>query len=212
MRKENIGDATLYLGDCMEFMVSLGDSEVDIVLTDPPYGMKRFQKPLGKNSRFSGYGYEESGIHWDKKPGSDCFEEIFRVSRNRIIWGSNNFMLPASEYFFIWDKAQSVDNFACAELAYTDINMPAKIFRYPIHLHNKTTKFHPTQKPVPLMSWCLGFCKDAKVVLDPFMGSGTTGVACMELGRKFIGIEKEEKYFDIACKRIDMAERQGKLF
>ncbi len=208
MRKEVIGDCTLYLGDCLEIMPTLG--KVDAVVTDPPYGIERFKKGFG-TTRFKGHGCDKDGIVWDQKPNDGLFELVMSMAPQQIIWGANNFRLPPSEYFFVWDKMQTVDNFASAELAYSNIKQPAKVFRYSIHQHNKITKDHPTQKPVGLMSWCIGYV-DGNTILDPFMGSGTTGVACVELGRTFIGIEIDEKYFDIACERISRAERQGDLF
>jgi site-specific DNA-methyltransferase (adenine-specific) len=206
--KEVIGNATLYLGDCLDILPTL--DKVDAVVTDPPYGIERFKKG---GLRFDKSGEYKNGIEWDSKP--TCFRHIFEVGKHHIIWGANNFTLPQSEYFFVWDKMQTVDNFASAELAYSDIKQPAKVFRYSIHQHNadEKSKGHPTQKPVRLMEWCITFLPpEAVVVADPYMGSGTTGVACMNLGRRFIGIEKEPKYFEIACERIKMAQAQGRLF
>tara|TARA_Y100000310_G_scaffold295875_1_gene327632 strand:- start:1046 stop:1702 length:657 start_codon:yes stop_codon:yes gene_type:complete len=204
MIKEIIGDATLYLGDCKDILPGLG--QVDAVVTDPPYGIKRFQ------SRHKGNRVTQSVLQWDKKPTQDLFDLILKISGKQIIWGANNYNLPASEYFFVWDKMQTVDNFASAELAYTNIKMPAKVFGMPFRWINQETKHHPTQKPIALMEWCLGFLPDSETILDPFMGSGTTGVAALNLGRKFIGIEKEAEYFEIACKRISDAERQADFF
>ena len=204
MRKEIIGDATLYLGDCQDILPGLG--QVDAVVTDPPYGIKAFQH-CNEKTRIS-----KQVLHWDKKPAQKLFNLILKISGKQIIWGANNYNLPASEYFFVWDKMQTVDNFASAELAYTNIKMPAKVFRMPFRWINQETKHHPTQKPIALMEWCLGFLPDSETILDPFMGSGTTGVAAINLGRKFIGIEKETEYFEIACKRISDAERQADFF
>jgi site-specific DNA-methyltransferase (adenine-specific)/modification methylase len=207
MRKEIIGNATLYLGDCLEVLPTL--PKVDAVITDPPYGIERFKKG---SLRFDKNGEYPNGILWDNKPEQSTLDSLVSLAPEAIIWGANNFNLPTSEYFFVWDKQQTVDNFASAELAYTNIKVPAKVFRYSIHQHNqRLEKDHPTQKPVALMLWCLSFT-DAQMILDPFMGSGTTGVACMNLGRKFIGIEIEPKYFDIACERIENAQRQERLF
>lgn len=205
---EIIGNATLYLGDCKDILPDLG--LVDAVVTDPPYGIKRFQRPSGK-TRFQGV-MDKKGLIWDLKPNQEIFDLIISISKKQIIWGSNNFNLPTSEYFLVWDKRQTVENFASAEVAYTNIQIPAKVFRMSIHEHNKIQKKHPTQKPISLMEWCLGFLPESKTILDPFMGSGTTGVACMNLGKEFIGIEKDPEYFDIACKRISDAEKQGSLF
>jgi site-specific DNA-methyltransferase (adenine-specific) len=207
-RIERIGDAILYEGDCYTILPTL--PPVDAVVTDPPYGIQRFTKGFG-TTRFKGHGAEKDGFAWDKKPTAEFFASLLKSCTESIIWGANNFELPASEYFFVWDKMQTVDNFASAELAYTNIKMPAKVFRYSIHQHNQTFRDHPTTKPVPLMEWCITFTSGA-VVLDPFMGSGTTGVACANLGRKFIGIERDPKYFDIACERITAAYSQGRLF
>lgn len=186
----------------------VGQTKISI-LTDPPYGIERFKKG---SLRFDKNNEYKNGLEWDVKPKRELFDLIFSISNYQIIWGANNFSLPESEYFLVWDKQQTVDNFASAELAYTNIKQPAKVFRYSIHKHNQTEKLHPTQKPVPLMEWCLDFLPDNETILDPFMGSGTTGVACVKLGRKFIGIELDPKYFDIACKRIEEAYKQPDLF
>ena len=207
--KQQIGNATLYLGDCVEILSTL--TNIDAVITDPPYGIKRFEKGFG-TTRFKGHGVETKGIEWDKKPPKEFFDMLLNVAPQSIIWGGNNFELPTSEYFLVWDKQQTVDNFASAELAYTNIKIPAKIFKFGIHQHNKIEKDHPTQKPVSLMEWCISFCKNTQTICDPFMGSGTTGVACAKMGKSFIGIEKDPNYFKIACERIELAYAQGDMF
>jgi site-specific DNA-methyltransferase (adenine-specific)/modification methylase len=207
MNKVQINNATLYLGDCAEILLTLG--QFDAVITDPPYGIKRFEKG---SLRFDKKGEYKDGIKWDKKPPKEFFDMLLNVAPQSIIWGANNFELPTSEYFLVWDKQQTVDNFASAELAYTNIKIPAKIFKFGIHQHNKIEKDHPTQKPVSLMEWCISFCKNTQTICDPFMGSGTTGVACAKMGKTFIGIERDPKYFDIACKRIEMAYAQPDMF
>jgi site-specific DNA-methyltransferase (adenine-specific) len=207
MNKTIIGNATLYLGDCMDILPTL--DKVDAVITDPPYGIKRFEKG---SLRFDKTGEYKNGIAWDKAPEKEFFDLLLSKGDNAIVWGSNNFELPTSEYFLVWDKQQTVSNFASAELAYTNIKVPAKVFRFSIHQHNQIEKSHPTQKPVDLMAWCINFVPNAKTILDPFMGSGTTGVAAVQMGRKFIGIEREPKYFEIACKRIEDAQRTFDMF
>jgi len=207
MRVERIGNATLYLADCMDVLPTL--DRVDAVITDPPYGIKRFEKG---SLRFDKKNEYKDGIKWDKAPEKQFFDYLLTMADNSIIWGANNFELPTSEYFLVWDKQQTVSNFASAELAYTNIKIPAKVFKFSIHQHNKIEKNHPTQKPVSLMEWCIGFVPNANSILDPFMGSGTTGVAAIKMGRKFIGIEREEAYFNIACERIDQATKQSSLF
>ena len=207
--KVEFENATLYLGNCMDILPTL--DKVDAVITDPPYGLKRFEKGFG-TTRFKGHGAEKDGLIWDKTPEKSFFDMLLSKGENSIIWGANNFELPTSEYFLVWDKQQTVNNFASAELAYTNVKVPAKVFKYSIHQHNQIEKSHPTEKPVSLMCWCLSFVPNAETILDPFMGSGTTGVAAIQMGRKFIGIEREPKYFEIACKRIEQAVAQPQLF
>ena len=189
---------TIYHGDCLEIMPHL--EPVDLVLTDPPYGIERFNKGFGY-TRFKGHGVEKAGISWNQKPSDETFKLLKSKGKYLVIWGANNFSLFPNEYFLVWDKEQTVDNFASAELAFTNI-CPAKVFRYSIHKHNKRIISHPTEKPVSLMKWCIKLCKTSGAVLDPFMGSGTTLVAAKELGRKAIGIEIEEKYCEIAVRRL----------
>lgn len=197
----NDGAIRLYCADCLDVLPTLEAGSVGAVVTDPPYGIERFKKGFG-TTRFKGHGCEKAGITWDKKPEESTFASMLKIAP-AIIWGGNNFSLPTSEYFLVWDKMQTVDNFASAELAWTNVKIPSKVFRYSIHQHNADCdKDHPTQKPVKLMLWCLSFLPKAETILDPFMGSGTTIVACIRTGRRAIGIEKEPKYFDIAVKRI----------
>jgi DNA modification methylase len=114
--------------------------------------------------------------------------------------------------WLIWDKGQRDFSLADFEMAWTSQNKASRIFNYARSKAIQDVKKHPTQKPIALMEWCLGFLPESKTILDPFMGSGTTGVACMNLDRHFIGIEKDPEYFEIACKRISDAESQGNLF
>jgi DNA modification methylase len=195
--KENF--AEIWHGDCREILPTL--PKCDLLLTDPPYGIERFKKGFG-STRFRGHGCEKNGITWDVKPEQETIDALVLACPLGIIWGANNFRLPTSEYFFVWDKQQTVDNFASAELAWTNIKQPAKIFHFSIHEHNQIVKGHPTEKPVRLMTWCMGFAPDAQTILDPFMGSGTTLVAAKSLGRRAIGIEIEERYCEIAVKRL----------
>jgi DNA modification methylase len=180
-----------------------------LVLTDPPYGIERFKRGSLRFDKKNEYG---DGLKWDKKPPQRAFDLIFSKSKYQIIWGANNFKLPTSEYFFVWYKQQTVKNFASAEIAYTNIKQPAQVFIYSIHLHNKNEKYHPTQKPTGLIEWCLSFLPTANLILDPYLGSGTTAIACENLTKKWIGIEISEKYCEIAAKRIENERKQLKLF
>lgn len=190
---------TIYHGDCRAILPGL--AKADLVLTDPPYGIERFKHG---SLRFDKRNEYPNGIPWDIAPDRNCLDLVMDSAKFSIIWGSNNFELPPSQYFLVWDKYQTVDNFASAEIAFTNKQIPAKVFRYSIHQHNNdSTHEHPTQKPVQLMKWCLGLVPDANVVLDPFMGSGTTLRAAKDLGRRAIGIEIEERYCEIAARRME---------
>jgi DNA modification methylase len=207
-RKEVIGDATLYLGDCLEVLPILG--LVSAVVTDPPYGIGEHggKQRLPRN-RKSHRVLENLG--WDKeRPPREVFEKIFSISRHQLIWGGNYFTdyLPPRMGWLYWDKKMGGD-FSDGELAFTSRNAALKSYS---KCNKHAGRVHPTQKPTGLMEWCISFFPDADTFLDPFMGSGTTGVACVNLRRKFIGIEIEEKYFDIACERIVAAYAQGRLF
>lgn len=211
MKIEHIGDATLYLGDCLEVLPTLG--RVDAVVTDPPYGID-----YGRSGGFSashGWGQWRENVAWDaERPKRSIFDAMLAASNEQIIWGGNYFTdyLPPTMRWLIWDKGQRDFSLADFEIAWTSQHKASRIFSYSRAEARLDGKQHPTQKPVALMQWCLGFLPDASAILDPFMGSGTTGIACANLGRKFIGIEIEPKYFDIACRRIADSYKQPRLF
>lgn len=200
-RKEVLSDmVTLWLGDCRDVLPMIG--RVDAVVTDPPYGIGedggRFRGRKGQSIRVLPKG------NWDSEtPDASIFHLMLGCSDEQIIWGGNYFAdkLPPSKGWLYWQKLMGGD-FSDGELAWTSRDRALREF-------TKCSKGqgaeHPTQKPVALMEWCLGFLPDAKTILDPFMGSGTTGVACVNRGRSFIGIEIEPKYFDIARRRISEA-------
>jgi len=148
------------------------------------------------------------------RPAREIFDLIRACSREQIIWGGNYFTdyLPPTMRWLVWDKGQRDFSLADCEFAWSSQNKAARIFTYPRAKARLDGKQHPTQKPLALMKWCLGFLPDATTILDPFMGSGTTGVACVKLGRAFIGVELDEGYFDIACKRIADAYKQPDFF
>lgn len=204
MRIEQIGNATLYLGDCREILPTL--PKVDLVLTDPPYGID-----ITKSNRIAvsrGMG----GIDWDKDaPDFETISTVVSHGENAILWGGNYFGLPATRCVLVWDKDNEGRDFADLEMAWSNLDAVARIFRMrPMNMDGG--KEHPTQKPVRLIEWCLEKKKQAQTVADPFMGSGTTGVACANMGKTFYGIEREPKYFDIACRRIEQAYAQQRLF
>lgn len=206
-----IGDCTLYLGDCMDIMPMLG--KVDAVVTDPPYGIDYGN--AGGFSAAHGWASRRGAADWDKeRPQREVFDAIRSISNEQIIWGGNYFadLLPPSMRWLAWDKGQRNFSLSDMELAWTSQQNAVRVFTYARGKAVQDGKEHPTQKPVALMSWCMDFVKGSKTILDPFMGSGTTGVACVKTGRKFIGIEREPSYFDIACKRIQDAYDRPDMF
>jgi site-specific DNA-methyltransferase (adenine-specific)/modification methylase len=150
-------------------------------------------------------------LEWDSSaPDAEVIRACIDAGEVAILWGGNYFGLPPAQCFFVLDKLQPQDfSLAMCEQAWTNKKGPAKLYRQSVLSYRKS---HPTQKPVELMAWCIEQAGNPQTILDPFMGSGTTGVAAIQLGRKFIGIEKEPKYFDIACERIRKAVAQGRLF
>jgi DNA modification methylase len=201
--KVEIGNATLYLGDCAEILPTLG--QFDAVVTDPPYGIG-----ITKSNRLSkSRGFEDTG--WDNKPPSkQLIDFVVSKGNQAILWGGNYFDLPPTRCFLAWDKQNEGRDFADLEMAWTNLDKVARIFRKrPMNMD--FGKEHPTQKPVALMQWCIDKV-DGITILDPFMGSGSTGVACAKMGKTFVGIEKDPNYFDIACKRIKSAYAQPDMF
>ena len=211
-RKEIIGDCTLILGDCLQVMPTLG--EVDAVVTDPPYGINENSKKVasrGKIAKAIDYG----DFDWDTQTHPAAIDFCLRNSKHQIIFGGNYYDLPPTSCWLVWDKQNGSNDFADCELAWTNLKKAVRLIQWRWNgmiRKGDDVREHPTQKPQGVMEWCLTHIPDAQTILDPFMGSGTTGVACAKLGRKFIGIELEEKYFDIACKRIEEAYKQPDLF
>lgn len=205
-RVERIGDATLYLGDCRDILPTLG--KVDAVVTDPPYGIGRDGQRKSTSSHGGHKGYDFKG--WDSSaPDVALLKSLIETSLHQIIWGANYFpqALPPSMGWLFWDKGQRI-NQSDGELAFTNLRQALRVFTLNRVAISQDGAVHPTQKPLRLIKWCLGFLPDAHTILDPFMGSGTTGVACARMGRAFIGIEIDPGYFDIACRRIEAAYKQ----
>jgi DNA modification methylase len=226
----------LYCADCLEIMKELPDKSIDLILTDPPYGIniiggaKAFGSIGGAKAfgSISGANIVKANIvkanNYSAVVNDNIkidFSEIFRVSKNQIIFGGNYFDLPISKGWIVWDKKCKNDwddNFSDGELAWTSFSRPLKIFR---HLYmgllkenkQEIKRVHPTQKPIALMKWILQkYSNENDIVLDPFLGSGTTAVACEMLNRKWIGIEISEEYSAIAKKRIKAEADQMKMF
>jgi len=209
MRVETIGDATLYLGDCRDILPTLG--KVDAVVTDPPYGIGYAASPVvGRNRASKRY----TKLDWDES--APDLSQVLVSGVDAIVWGGNYFPLPPTRCWLVWHKPDIAPSLSPLEMAWTNLDRSCGFYRYSISATGlervAAGSGHPTQKPLPLMQWCLGFVPNAQTILDPFMGSGTTGVACANLGRSFIGIEREPAYFDIAVRRIAKAYEQPRLF
>ena len=190
----------------MEALKEFKENQFDLAIVDPPYGYGN------KKTNILNFRQKKQHKEWNISPDKNYFIDLFRVSKNQIIWGGERFDLPISRGWLTWVKPDAPRTFASTEYAWTNQNRPARHFTYSISATNFERVGHPTQKPIALMEWCLGFLPKAEVILDPFMGSGTTGVAAVNLGRRFIGIEREEEYFEVALRRIEEAEKQGSLF
>ena len=197
--------------DNMQLMAKYEDNHFDLAIVDPPYGIERFKKGIGKNDRFK---VKSSAMFNNNPPTEDYFNELFRVSKNQIVWGANNFIMPPSEYFCIWNKKQTVDNFATAEYAWVSMGLkkPAKMFDYGIHKHNHTNKIHPTQKPVKLYEWLLmNYAKEGDKILDTHLGSGSIALACHNLGYDLTACELDKEYFESSQKRLKQHTAQLRI-
>ena len=203
-RVEVIGNATLYLGDCRDMLPTLG--AMPAIVTDPPYGIGFAAQPTKWQRRA---GQKPQG--WDDATIDDVVLALPHMAVETLIWGGNYYSLPPTRGWLSWFKPDAPPSMANFELAWTSRDRNARQLSVSISETNPERVGHPTQKPLRLMKWCLTFV-DARSIVDPFMGSGTTGVAAVEDGRTFIGIERDPAYFDIACRRIEDAQRQGSLF
>jgi len=203
----------IHNGDCLELMKTMPDKCVDLVLTDPPYGIgehggkKRFNPNRPSYERKKSVSKYPKG-NWDnKRVGEEYFKEIFRVSKEQIIFGGNYYCdyLPPSMGWIFWDKMFENQDFSDGELVFTSYKRALKKIRMSSKKGTRggQTRVHPTQKPLPLITWILAnYSKEGMTVLDPFLGSGTTAVACKQLKRNYIGCEISKKYCEIAEQRL----------
>ena len=198
--------------DNMVMMARYPDKHFDLAIIDAPYNLKRFRKGIVESDRHK----FKSGPQFNNcSPTDEFWKELFRISKNQIVWGANNFIMPPSEYFCIWNKKQTVDNFASAEYAWVSMGLktPAKVFDYSIHLHNHVDKIHPTQKPVDLYKWILKtYAKPSQSILDTHLGSGSIAIACHDYGYELTACELDKDYYEAAMKRINGHLAQQKLF
>tara|TARA_R100001163_G_scaffold65341_1_gene62195 strand:- start:4569 stop:5207 length:639 start_codon:yes stop_codon:yes gene_type:complete len=200
--------------DCMNILSKYEDDYFDLAIVDPPYGFgnnsgihakgggKLKNRILNKNAN--------KFIKWDKKPSKEYFNELFRVSKNQIIWGGNYFDLPPYRCVIVWDKCQPFPNFSAVEIAWTSFEKPASLYKYD---NRKKGKIHPTQKPRELYSWLLEkYSQQSDKILDTHLGSGSSAIACHNFGtEEFVGIEIDKEYYDMANKRIEEETKQIKL-
>jgi len=214
-----IGNATLYHAACEDILPTL--DRVDCVITDPPYGIgesagkaKTRTGPagIGGGKYVKDYGNDD----WDRAAiPAELMAAVVAAGRNAVVFGGNYYDMPKTSCWLVWDKLNGDNDFADCELAWTNLPKAIRRIQYlwngMLRANGEKRGDHPTQKPLGVMLWCIEQAGSPQTILDPFMGSGTTGVAAVQLGRTFTGIERERKYFDIACERISRAQAQGQL-
>ena len=209
MKVEQLGNIKLYNADCMEVMKTFKDKQFSLAIIDPPYG-------LGDNKLTQGgtwaKKYASGDADWDNKPPTkEYFDELFRVSRNQIIWGGNYFDLPPTRCFLIWDKIAQIRTMADCEFAWTSFDSNAKVFR---HVRNENRKrIHITQKPVALYKWLLqNYAKQGDKILDTHFGSLSIGIACHDMGFELTACELDKDYYEQAKQRLINHQKQLILF
>jgi site-specific DNA-methyltransferase (adenine-specific) len=203
--------------DNLELMKRYPDNYFDLAIVDPPYGIERFKKvtktPSVKDKHAKSFQRMETVN--DNKPSIEYWNELFRVSKNQIVFGANNFIMPTSEYFLIWDKKQAMPNFARCEYAWVSMGLkkPAKICEHSIHIHNQTEKIHPTQKPIYLYKFILdNYTNQKDKILDTHLGSGSIAIACHDYKYELTACELDKEYYEKAIERITNHTNQTKLF
>ena len=212
---------TITREDNMELMAMYPDNYFDLAIVDPPYGI------LNKTKRGGDYKFNmEEYSQWDVKPNNKYFEELFRVSKNQIIWGANHFaglFDSSSPCWIVWDKVNGASTFADAELAYASFDTAVRVFKYMwngMHqgsfggdVRKNDKRIHPTQKPVPLYEWLLlNYAKPGQKILDTHLGSGSSAIACNNMGFEMVGCELDIDYYHAACERVDEYAKQERLF
>jgi len=213
IREERIGDCRLILGDCLQVMPLLG--VVDAVLTDPPYGIGESGAKSASRSKLAEadlYAHKK----WDERTLDEHVSMAVSMADKAIIFGGNYYDLPPTTCWLVWDKQNGTNDFADCELAWTNLNKAVRRINWlwnGMIRKGDDVRRHPTQKPLGVIEWCINHLPEtSQTILDPFMGSGTTLVACAKLGRKGIGIELDPDYFQIACDRVQKAYDQPDLF
>ena len=230
-------DFGFYNEDCLKGMAEFPDKYFDLAIVDPPYGGGssadandtfngaiqgrfggRFEKYFGNDKRghmgggkMKKYGYG----HWDIAPDKKYFDELFRVSKNQIIWGGNYFDLPPTRCFITWHKINIPEQFTMCrvENAWTSFNKNAQLVQISSSRDETSGKFHPTEKPIRLYEWVIAnFAKDGDIILDTHVGSASSLIACRNTGHKYVGFEINEEYYRLAKKRLDQETAQMNIF
>jgi len=204
---------TLTCEDNMHMMHRYPDKSFNLAIPDPGYNNLRFKKGFGY-SRFKHFKCT-NGLRWNVKGKQDYWDELFRVSKNQIIWGGNNFSLPPSEYFCVWNKQQPLDNYATLEYAWVSMGLrkPAKMFTYPVQKAKHTVKIHVMQKPVALYEWILQtYAKPGDTILDTHLGSASIAIACHNLGFDLTACENDEAMFNKSQARINAHVKQKNMY
>lgn len=197
--------------DNMLLMQKHPDKFFDLAIVDPPYSMKKMGGQSGGKGTFKNRIYNNGAIDkWDVAPNENYFNELFRVSKNQIIWGGNYFDLKPTRCILVWDKCQPFENFSQVEIAWTSFKTPTQLFKF----DNRTGgKIHPTQKPVALYKWLLNkYAKENDKILDTHLGSGSIAIACYDYGFELTGCELDIDYYNKAIERIKNHTSQTKLF
>jgi site-specific DNA-methyltransferase (adenine-specific) len=206
-----------YNMDCMDGMREIPDKFFELAIVDPPYGIGGKRLSQGGDFKNKNGTKRKINLHlmdssWDVPPPPEYFKELFRTSKNQIIWGGNYFNLPPTRCVLCWDKEQPWENFSQWEMAWTSYDKPAGIFRHGNTI-KECGKIHPTQKPVALYKWLLtNYAAKGDKILDTHVGSGSSLIACYELGFDYMGFEIDPDYYAAATKRIEAVKAQGRLF
>ena len=200
-----------YNMDCMEGMKEFPDKYFELAIVDPPYGLgDRLVDGGHKKNPMEKYRKDYEGKGWDEAPDKQYFCELFRVSKNQIIWGGNYFPLPPTRGIICWDKKIFMPTFSRWEMAWTSFDSPAKMFE---HMQTDKTRFHPTQKPIALYEWLLlNYAHKGDKILDTHVGSASSLIACHNLGFQYVGFELDSDYFKAATKRLETAKSQISIF
>lgn len=200
--------------DCLLYMKQCDDKQFDLAIVDPPYGIDAGNMQMGNNTK-----KKWTKKDWDKNtPTKEYFDELFRISKNQIVWGGNYFDLPPSKCWIVWDKNNGESDFADGEMAWTSFNKPMRIKK--IHWCGSASnwedtngKIHPTQKPRDLYRWLLmNYAESGNKIIDTHLGSGSIALACNELGYDLVGIEIDNEYLQKASKRLNQFKKQQTLF